>query len=274
MNPTTLVYVNSHDEKEIDRLRKTIEEKQEQIEELTVTIENLKAEVDLFQHRYNAHVGRHYLELEKVDLETKEYRLRLQLKRENLSEEEIEKRVESCFREIRSRISAAEEYKEAEQESESNKLPDEEAKYFQSLYRRLAKRFHPDKAENSKEKKRRKKLMPLINRAYNEQDVKVLERLSIGDFELTLQFESSAAEKREKLQSELRSLYRVTSELRSEINRVKAGRTYQLKQEVEKAEENGQDMLSSLATDLIRKVKSGRSQLTRLVKMWHQTGRT
>ena len=274
MNPATLVYINSHDEKEINRLRKAIEEKQEHIEELTVTIENLKAEVDLFQHRYNAHVGRHYLELEKVDLETKEYRLRLQLKRENLTEEEIEERVESCFREIRSRISAAEKGNESEQEAETNKLPDEEAKYFQSLYRRLAKRFHPDKAENSKEKKRRKKLMPLINRAYDEQDVKVLERLSIGDFELTLQFETSAAEQREKLQAELRNLYRATSELRSEINRVKAGRTYQLKQEVEKAEENGQDMLSSLATDLIRKVKSGRSQLTRLVNMWHQTSRT
>lgn len=273
MNPATLVYINSRDENEVIRLRKTIEEKREQIEELTVTVENLKAEVDLFQHRYNAHVGRHYLELEKVDLETKEYRLRLQLKRENLSEEEIEKRVESCFREIRMRISAAEEGDGSEQDSESDKLPEEEAKYFQSLYRRLAKRFHPDKAENSKEKKRRKKLMPLINRAYDEQDVKVLERLSVGDFEMTLQFESSAAEKREKLQSELRSLYRVSSELRSEINRVKAGRTYQLKQEVEKAEENGQDMLSVLAGDLIRKVKSGQSQLTRLINMWRQTSR-
>ena len=73
MNPATLVYINSNNEKEINRLLHAIEEKKGLVEELTVSKENLRAEVDLFQHRYNAHVGRYYLELEQVELETKEY---------------------------------------------------------------------------------------------------------------------------------------------------------------------------------------------------------
>ena len=108
MNPATLVYINSNDEKEINKLLKTIEEKREQIEELTVSIEDIKAEVDLFQHRYNTYVGRYYLELDKVELEAKEYRLRLQLRREDVREQEIEARVESCFRENRARFSEPE----------------------------------------------------------------------------------------------------------------------------------------------------------------------
>lgn len=268
MNPATLVYINSKEEKEINRLLQTIEEKREQVEELTVTMESLKAEVDLFQHRYNAHVGRYYLELDEVDLETKEYRLRLQLRREDISEDEIEARVESCFRENRARINAANEQSESEEGPESNDLPDEEAKYLQTLYRKLAKRFHPDKSEDTDEQNRRLQLMPLINQAYKENDLQILERLSFGETEATLQSEEPIAEKMERLHNELRSLNRVTSELRSDINRVKAGRTYQLKQQVETAEKKGNDLLTTLAADIKRKVQASHAQLTKLKNLW------
>lgn len=267
MNPATLVNINSNEEKQIDKLLQTIEEKRGQVEELTVSMENLKTEVDLFQHRYNVHVGRYYLELDEVDLETKEFRLRLQLRREDISEDEIQARVESCFRENRARINAANEHSESE-DTESNDLPEDEAKYLKKLYRKLAKRFHPDKSEDTDEQNRRLQLMPLINRAYKENDLQILERLSFGEIETTLQTEESIVEKMQRLHNELRSLNRATSELRSEINRVKAGRTYQLKQQVETAEKNGNDLLTSLAADIKRKVQSNRAQLTRLKDLW------
>ncbi len=268
MNPATLVYINSKEEKEVNRLLQTIEEKRGQIEELTVTMENLKAEVDLFQHRYNAHVGRYYFELDKVDLESKEYRLRIQLRREDISEDEIEARVEACFRENRARINAATEQSDSDEDTETNELPDEEAKYLQKLYRKLAKRFHPDKSEDADEQNRRLQLMPLINRAYKENDLQILERLSFGETEATLQTEESISQKMERLHIELRSLNRATSELRSDINRVKAGRTYQLKQQVETAENKGNDLLTTLAADIKRKVQASRVQLTRLKNLW------
>lgn len=268
MDTATLVYINSNNEKEINRLLQAIEEKKGLVEELTVSKEDLKAEVDLFQHRYNAHVGRYYLELEQVELETKEYRLRLQLRREDVSDTDIEERVESCFRENRSRINTQEVKEETEQDTDKVELPKKEAKYLQSLYRKLAKRFHPDKAEQTKERKRREQLMPLINRAYNEQDVQILERLSIGDTDEYLESEGTIADKTASLQKELRHLNRATSELRSEINRLKVGRTYQLKLQVENAEKSGKDLLSTLATDVKRKIQSSRAQLTRLINMW------
>lgn len=271
MKPATLVYINTNEEKEIHKLLQAIEEKREQVEELTVTKEELKAEVDLFQHRYNAHIGRYYLELDKVELETKEYRLRLQLRREDVSEEEIESRVESCFRENRARINESDVKKESEDEPEGDELPNEDAKYLQNLFRKLAKRFHPDKTEHPEEHSRREQLMPLINRAYQDQDVQILERLNLGETDFVEQTEGSTVEKRKRLHAELRSLNRATSELRSEINRVKVGRTYQLKQQVETAEKDGSDLLNTLAADLKRKVQSSRSQLTRLINLWNRS---
>ena len=270
MKSAALVHINTNNEKETARLLEAIEATQEQVEELTIAIETLKSEVNLFERRYNAHISRYYLELDKVELEMKEYRLRLQLRRENVSEEEIEARVESCFRTSRARVDAYKETEESEPTPQAEKLPDTKAKHLQDLYRKLAKRYHPDKAVDPKEEERREQLMPLINRAYNEQDIETLERLSLGETELHVS-EKTVVEKRAALQAELRSLNRAASQLRLEINRVKTGRSYQFKQQVENAKETGTDLLTALAKDLERKIKASRGQLARLINIWHRS---
>ena len=268
MKPAALVYINRYEEKELDRLLHAIEDKRKQVEDLTVTVEQLKKEVDLFQHKYNSHVGRFYLELDQIDLEAQEYRLRLKLQQENISAEEIERRVEACFKENRARFNTVDNEKESKKKTKKKQLPDEEANYVKNLYRKLAKRFHPDKAEHPDEQNRHEQLMPLINKAYEDQDLLILERLNIGETDFKETTEQNHKEKREQLHKNLRNLNRIMSELRSEVNRVKAGRTYQLKQQVENAEKNGNDLLSTLAADLKRRVKSSKKQLTNLINIW------
>ena len=269
MKSAALTHINTAAEKEAARLLEAIETKQRQVEELTIAIETLKSEVNLFERRYNAHISRYYFELDKVELEMKEYRLRLQLHRENVSEEEIESRVEACFRTSRARVDAYEDVTESEPTPQADKLPDTKAKHLQNLYRQLAKRYHPDKATDAKEEERREQLMPLINRAYHEQDIETLERLSLGETEIHVP-EKTVSEKRSALQTELYRLNRAASQLRLEINRLKTGRTYQLKQQVENAKESGADLLTTLAKDLERKIKASRGQLARLINMWHR----
>lgn len=270
MKPAALIHANIAAEKETARLLEAIEAKQRQVEELTIAIETLKSEVDVFERRYNAHISRYYLELDTVELEMKEYRLRLQLRRENVSEEEIEVRVASCFRASHARVDTYEAVNESEPTPQEDKLPDTKAKHLQDLYRKLAKRYHPDKAMDAKESERREQLMPLINRAYNEQDIETLERLNLGETELHAP-EKTTTEKRKALHTELRRLNRAASQLRFEINRLKSGRTYQLKQQVENAKKTGTDLLTTLAKDLERKIKASRGHLARLMNMWHRS---
>ena len=271
MKPTTLVNITEQDDKEILRLLQSIKEKQVNIEKLTITMEQMKEEVDLFQHRYNTHVGNFYLELDKIELETQEYRLRLKLRREDVGEDEIEKRVEACFKENRARLESVNEQKDSQEQTKGDDLPQQDAKKLQKLYRQLAKRFHPDKVEEPEHENITEQIMPLINRAYQEQDIQTLERLSIGYTEIDLSIEQTLIEKRKKLHIEIRNLNRVTNELKSEINRIKVGKTYQLKREVETAEKDGTDLLTTLANDVKRKLKAGRSQLTRLISFWNST---
>lgn len=271
MTPTTLVNITDQDDKEILRLLQSIKEKQANIEQLTITMEQMKEEVDLFQHRYNTQVGNFYLELDKIELETQEYRLRLKLRREDISEEEIEKRVAACFNENRIRLESIDKQNECDENPKLDDLPNQDAKRLQTLYRKLAKRFHPDKVEEPEKENITEQIMPLINRAYQEQDLLTLERLSIGYTEIDLSIEQTLLDKRKKLHSEIRNLNRVTSELKSEINRIKAGKTYQLKKEVETAEKSGTDLLTTLANDVKRKLKLGQSQLTRLISFWNKT---
>lgn len=270
MTPTTLVNITDQDDKEIVRLLQSIKEKQEHIEQLTMAMEEMKEEVDLFQHRYNTQVGNFYLELDKVEIETQEYRLRLKLRREDVSEDEIEKRVEACFKENKARLQDIDQQKDSAVQPEAD-LPEQDVKKLQKLYRKLAKIFHPDKVEESEHENNSEQIMPLINRAYHEQDIQTLERLSIGYTEIDLSIEHTLVDKRKKLHSEIRNLNRVTSELKSEINRIKAGKTYQLKKDVETAEKDGTDLLSTLANDVKRKLKVARSQLTRLISFWSKT---
>ena len=269
MKPTALIRLNTAAEKETDRLMTAIETQQRLVEELTIAMETLRSEVNLFERRYTAHVRHYYLELDKVELEMKAYRLRLQLRRENVSPEEIEARVESCFRASRARINVYTAEAEAEPPPQPDTLPDTEAKHLQTLYRKLAKRYHPDKTTDAQQEERREQLMPLINRAYQEQDIETLERLSLGETDRHLP-EKTSAEKQTALQTELRRLNRAASQLRLEINRLKTGRTYQLKQQVENAEEAGTDLLTTFAKDLERKIKAGQAQLVRLIDMWHR----
>lgn len=271
MTPSTLVNISDQDDKEIVRLLQSIKEKQENIEQLTLAMDQMKEEVDLFQHRYNTQVGNFYLELDKIELETQEYRLRLKLKREEVCEDEIEKRVEACFKENRSRLEDINPPKDSKVQPEVD-LHEQDVKKLQKLYRKLAKRFHPDKSADSEHDDNTDKLMPLINRAYNEQDIQTLERLNVGYTEIDLSVEQTILDKRRKLHSEIRNLNRVTSELKSEINRIKAGKTYLLKKEVETAEKDGTDLLSTLANDVKRKLKNGRSQLTQLISFWNRSG--
>jgi curved DNA-binding protein CbpA len=166
-------------------------------------------------------------------------------------------------------MEASEEVSESEPPPQEDKLPDTKAKYLQDLYRRLAKRYHPDKATDAEEEERREQLMPLVNRAYHEQDIETLERLSLGETERYVS-EKTAPEKRVALRAELRQLNRAMSELRLEINRLKTGRTYQLKQQIENAKAKGSDLLTGLAKDLERRVKTSRAHLARLINMWHR----
>ncbi|MBI1930501.1 hypothetical protein HYR99_40435 [Candidatus Poribacteria bacterium] len=253
------------------QLLTAIQAKRDQVAEMTLALEELRLEVRRFEKEYHGRLMQFYRELDGIDLSTKEYRLRLRLLQEGVPPEspELETRVEACFRPERERLAANE--READEEGKAGRsLPPEQMKQLRTFYLKLAKIYHPDKARNNDEVGKRKQMMTLINRAYEDGDFQTLERMSVEVAPEVESPEETIRERKQRLIQEINRLMHAMGELRLETHRLQSSRIYQLKQEVEKSRESGVDLLANLARDLQRKINASKRGLANLVERFHQ----
>lgn len=276
MSQSSLIPIRTRDEIEVEKLLTTIQAKRDQVAEMTLELEELKLDMRRFEREYSARVGRFYIELDKVELLTKEQRLRLRLLKEGVSPGslEMEKRIASCFRSERGRLADYEREIDSEEDaftqSKTETISAEKMKQLRGLYLRLAKTYHPDKANCDDEQDERKQMMMLINRAYEDGDIQTLKRINIKvepDAESTTE---TTQQRRKRLTQEINRLMRVLGELRLEINRIKSSKTFQFKQEVKRSRESGADLLTSLVRDLQQKINANKRRLAVLIERFNQ----
>ena len=114
-------------------------------------------------------------------------------------------------------------------------------------------------------------MMVVINRAYEDQDLDTLKRISVKSAdEIELQ-NQTFAEKKKLLIQQLNSTMRSVGDLRLEINRIKSGEIYQLKQEVNKTRKKGIDLIANLVKDIQRKVNAKQRKLTDLINIFQKS---
>ena len=269
----SLIWLKTPEDAEIEKYLTDIQAKQEHIAGLTLSLEDLKLDVSRFETQYNAIVGRLYVELDRVNLEVKEYMQRIRLVKEEkiASEEEIDAHVRESFKEERQKVSQeAQQVEQDEQEYEQIKAeetPDKTTtKQLRKLYLKLAKIYHPDKSENDAQREKNERMMSLINRAYEENDILTLERLlSTAEDREEIEGETKA-EKRRRLKREHSRLDRIIASLKMEIDGINKTETYKLKVEVEEAQAHGEDLFGKLAKDLQRKIDAGKRRLKGLIQ--------
>lgn len=133
-------------------------------------------------------------------------------------------------------------------------IPKQEHKNIKSLYRQLARQYHPDLARDEADRERRTKIMSLINTAYQDGDIESLKTLN----------ESTAEQKTDVIDSQmpldmmiLRSLQRQFHDLAVEIRDLKEqrhnlryGHLMELKLEESTAKIRGEDFLAELVDEL------------------------
>ena len=276
MPNTALVFTKNRDQVKIEELQLDLQAKRQQIAEMTLDLEDLKLEIRHFQKEYNLRVTGTYVELDRVNLSMKEYRLRLRLIREGVCQAEIEERVASCFKLERQRLEsyerdAMEHEKESGEDNNRQKLSIRQTKQIRKLYLELAKIYHPDKsAEGEQDYERQKQMMTIINRAYEDQDIDTLKRMSVESFDEIELHNQTFSEKKKQLTQQLNCVMRSVGDLRLEINRIKSGEIYQLKQEVNKTREKGVDLIANLVKDIQRRVNANQRKLTDLISIFQQ----
>ena len=165
---------------EIERLKGIIADLQTERDGLEMTLTNFAVEL-------KSRVGNLRTELNRVRRQVSEYRRRIERLRENdlLDPEQVEREVAEEFaerlrQEQEAEEQAAREGQRIDVERPRPQLDAETEAEILRLYRELAKRFHPDRARNEKERARRTDIMLKINVAYSERDLLTLQAMAQG----------------------------------------------------------------------------------------------
>ncbi len=147
-------------------------------------------------------------------------------------------------------------------ESSKNFTPSEDIK---KLYREVAKRIHPDLTTNPAEKARRQELMVEANQAYEAGDMEGL-RAILYKWESnpeSVKGEGVAADLIRVIRKLAQCRERLR-EIKQEMESVKETELYSLKDRVDLAKEEGQDLLAVMAQELDEEIKEAQIKLQKI----------
>ena len=261
---------------EIEKKLAEVEAKKDRVAELELTLESLRLDLGRFEVEYHARVGSLYVELDRLELQVDEYRVRIRMIREKgLSASEIDELLNVEFGERRTRTSfyerQANEFRE-EHERQASKTPlsDEEERELKALYRRLAKIYHPDLAGSEEERAEHQKIMAEINNAYAEKDLERLRALERAAKEKKARKEETIPEKLVRLIRQSYDLDKIIENLLKALGEVKESPTFKLKEAVEKGAAEGRDILGGIEEDLRSKIEDRGAELNGVIREFEE----
>jgi len=248
-------------------LRAEIEQRQETIARLEQERTDLELELAAFEVVYNAEVKPLQDELNAVDRSIEEYEARnrlVRLRGSQLSPTQLEAEVELRLGKSSAPTfsqAGSTDYVRGKWENVPQTEPDVVTKAeLKSLYRELAKRFHPDLAAEGLEREARTARMAEINEAYARRDMASLRRAA-SESGTQPQLPPTLAE----LLAERDRLDALIVRLRQDIAELNRDPLMLLKIDVALARHSRQDLLAKMATELRIKLVERRGTLNRLI---------
>ena len=269
-------------QKEIFIWEARLSEKEKKVSDLSIQIQNLKIALNLFLGEYNSKVGVLYISLDKIKLRIKEYQSRINLaKGKKLSPDDlnnIEKEVKGNSFQERSKIDNLESETSDSSEEYDKNLEKEKEKYLdrksleklKKLYRKLALRFHPDRAKNVKQRKEFEKIFPEINEAYQNGDLDTLKKY-MKQAEREEQIAKEAPEEKlARLKKDYEIILVIILKIQRELEDFKTSETYKLKKKIDQAKEKGRDLIQELATTINLKISENQKILDKLIAQYKE----
>ncbi len=264
-----IVRAETPEEREYARYLAEIEARRHYAAEIQAELEALNVALGRFEAEYHARVGVLFVELDRVQLAIHEYERRItHLQTDPTADPtEVERDVGAAFAGRREDVRHGEEetrrYEQAfQRERERPRLDPGTEQEVQRLYRELARRFHPDLARTTKERRQREPLMQRVNEAMRARDLTALQGLAREAEVADPAFEARPIG--EKLVWAIREVARldgVIAGLEAELAVVRASDTHGLWTR----QEAGERVLEALEADLTDEVAAVRDQLAELI---------
>lgn len=240
------------EEAELERKRIELAAIENELTERELDLSTLEAELRAFERRYLRTVGVKYAELDDLEAQIAEAMARLNPKDTSAREQATQARTQG-----HESAQAAGTAKESKQPNEFK--PPEDLK---KLYREIAKRVHPDLANDDEERARRTDFMTEVNRAYQDGDIARLQAI-LAEWE-----GSPDAIKGEGVGADLVRIIRKIAQVRerlqaieTKIAQLKESDLFKLRDKVREVEREGRDLLAEMATTLTGGIVSLRSRL-------------
>lgn len=242
-------------------LEKDISEKEKKLNDLIEEVEQLKIDLTAVKQEYDIKIGRLYLKLDELDLEILKFKKIEDLINNGFTFEQAQKMVEETLKKRREQIE--EEYKrlnDEEKEVETRKdISAEDKEELKKLWRKLAHKYHPDKAGGNEE------MMKKINKAYAEGDLETLRAI-----DQTGNGNSVEPQTIEDLKNKLAELESTIEKIYQEYESLKKSEWFILSENIEKAKKHGRDILSELADKVLSDISKKENQIRELQKKYGQ----
>jgi len=234
------------------QLRRSLKRAQDDLAELEKQLKEEQAEIAKLERRLQLRLGRQLEQSSKLDEELEEYRDKIQRYRspdpEALDAGYLP--VEEQYRRVWHSAAGEEQTKGSDPSSSMDE------KQFKRLYRRLARRYHPDLARDQEEREIRNVQMAALNEAYEAGSLIELAALA-GDSKQgagTGDIAGTDEQMIKILEKELANVHRRTLIIQNEIENLHNLPTVQLSLQVKIARRSGRDLLAEMARDLKRQI--------------------
>lgn len=132
---------------------------------------------------------------------------------------------------------------------------------LRSLYRELAKRFHPDLTTDPDRKRWREEMMARVNLAYESNDLNALRALQNETERAGIDTPIDRDQILTNIHAEIQRLDRVIAGLHAELDRLERSEVAQLKLDVVKARLNEYDLLALMAREFESQIAQAKAEL-------------
>ena len=250
-----IVRVKTPEEEELENKRAQLAGLESQLAERELELATLRAELGAFERRYLRIVGLRYAQLDKLEAEIAEYFARQKPKNREAKERAQHARAQA--RESGEATGQAESFDETEDFVPSDTL--------KRLYHDIARRMHPDMADDPEDRKRRESIMAEATNAYERGDEDRLREI-LSEWESSpesVKGEGAGVE----LVRVIRKIAQVKRRLKAiavQISQVAEAELHQLKTKVDDAAREGRDLLAEMAQSLDAQLEDATQRLTEL----------
>jgi predicted nucleic acid-binding Zn-ribbon protein len=253
----------------LERLRVQLKFRQEELIETEAHRADQLADVVAFEEKVEGIIGHLLDDLAALEVEVRNYNQRLNRMRNKTSFGVAVDNVEEQFRRTWEKPPP----KPAKPPTKPPAPTDD--RHVKQLYRKLARRFHPDLASDPNERTYRTEKMAAINDAYAARSLAELIALSeeedVADSSSPEQGQTEA-QMIEALKEEMERIDRRLKAIRFEIANVTNRSSVQLSMEVKIARRQGRDLLAEMKADLELKVAKKTAERDFLKSQFDQLG--